>query len=136
MPNPVQSLGTSVSKEVLKKEIEIAAISLNKRKMNSDVAMIKSLIEEISPDYQTSQIGENFERRVELLQSSIITLKSRAVRIGNADIVGLCELTGNIVTDIKERPIPPNLRHLLVMPKLVLGFKSAMLTGGGKSGSA
>lgn len=128
VPNPVQSLGTGVPRETLWKEIATAAKSLNSRKLNSDVDMIKSLIEEIIPDYENSNIGEDFHRRIPLLQSSINSLNSRALRLGYDDVANLCDMAGNIITDIGERPIPPNLRHLMVMPKLLQGFQAALLT--------
>jgi hypothetical protein len=50
----------------------------------------------------------------------------RAHRIGDENLFDLCELSENILTDIKERPNPPNLRNVGALPKLVTGFKFAL----------
>jgi hypothetical protein len=38
----------------------------------------------------------------------------------------LCELSQSILTEIRERPSPPNLRNVSALPKLVNGFKFAL----------
>jgi len=136
VPNPVQSLGTGVPRETYWKEIETAAVSLNSRKMNCDVDTIKMLIEEIIPDYENSSIGEDFRRRITLLQSSVESLHNRAMIFGYLDVANLCSMSGNIITDIKEHPVPPNLRHLEVMPKMVQGFQAALATLSSTTGTA
>ena len=136
VPNPVRSLGTGVPRETFWEEIEAAAISLSSRKVNSDIQMIKSLIEEIVPDYKDSNIGEDFRRRIELLRSSIDALHSRSMKFGYVNVANLCDMAGNIITDIGERTVPPNLRHFTVLPKLMQGFQAALLTWEAPTGTA
>ena len=128
VPNPVRSTGTGVPKETLWKEIRSAAKSLHARKLNTDIAMIRELVNEIVPDYEMSDITETFRRRIELLQSSVVGVHKRAERLGFWDLVSLCEIAANVVTEIKERPVPPNLRHLRALPKMVAGFETALLS--------
>ena len=47
-------------------------------------------------------------------------------RLGYDNLVSLCDLAGNVVKDVKERPRPPNVRHLRAMPQLVVGFETAL----------
>lgn len=126
VPNPVRATGTGVPKDALWKEIAKASKSLNLRKLNCDVDMIRSLVDEIIPDYQVGQIGDDFKRRVAMLQSTIENLNKRGRRLGHGNLVSLCELAGNVVNDVKERPKPPNVRHLRALPQLVVGFEMAL----------
>jgi hypothetical protein len=126
VPNPVYSTGTGVDKDVLWKEIAGASRALNQRKLDADVSMIRTLIEEIIPDYQVSLVTEDLKRRVALLDTTIDSIYRRAQRLGFENLISLCEIAGNIVRDIKERPIPPNVRHLRAMPQLVVGFEMAL----------
>jgi hypothetical protein len=126
VPNPVRATGTGMPRFELKKEIEAAAKALNVRKLNSDIVLIGELVSEIVPDYKSSTIGDDFKRRIGMLQDAIATIHRRAERLGFDNLVSLCELSGNIVIEIKERPIPPNLRHLRALPKMVEGFQLAL----------
>lgn len=126
VPNPVYSTGTGIDKDVLWKEIASASKSLNRRKLDADVAMIRTLIDEIIPDYQVSLVTDDLTRRLSLLQTTVETVHRRAQRLGFANLVSLCELAGNIVKDVRERPKPPNVRHLRAMPQLVVGFETAL----------
>ena len=126
VPNPVYSTGTGVPKDVLWKDIANASMSLNLRKLNCDVDMIRSLVAEIIPDYQVGQIGDDFRRRIGMLQSTIENIHKRGKRLGYGNLVSLCELAGNVVNEVKERPKPPNVRHLRAMPQLVVGFEMAL----------
>ena len=128
VPNPVRATGTGVSRDELGKEIARAASSLNIRKLSSDVTMIRELVGEILPDYEKSAIGETFLRRIEMLRTGVETVRRRAVRLGFADVVSLCEIADNVVSEIKARPVPPNLKHLRAMPKMVIGFETALLS--------
>ena len=136
VPNPVQSIGTGVPRDKFWRQVVSAGVSLNRRKINSDVEMINSLIEEIMPIYKKRNINEDFHRKIEILQSSLNALHRRALRFRHADIANLCDITGNIITDIKERPEPPSLRYLTVMPKMMLGFQAALSTLGAETGTA
>ena len=126
VPNPVRATGTGMPRYELKKEIEAAAKALNVRKLHSDIVLIGELVSEIVPDYKSSTIGDDFKRRIGMLQSAIATIHHRAERLGFENLISLCELSGNIVIEIKERPIPPNLRHLRALPKMVEGFHLAL----------
>jgi len=126
VPNPVLSTGSGIDKDVLWKDIAAASKSLNHRKLDADVAMIRSLVEEIIPDYQVSLVTEDSKRRIALLMSTIEGVHRRAKRLGHDNLVSLCDLAGNVVKDIKERPKPPNVRHLRAMPQLVVGFETAL----------
>ena len=128
VPNPVHSTGSGVSKDVLWKEIASASKSLNHRKLDADVGMIRTLVDEIIPDYQVSIYNDDTKRRVALLLSTIEGVHRRAQRLGFDNLVSLCDIAANIMSDIKERPKPPNVRHLRAMPQLVVGFETA-LTG-------
>jgi hypothetical protein len=39
----------------------------------------------------------------------------------------MCELANNVLGEIRERPVPPNLKHLRALPKLVSGFQMALM---------
>ena len=95
VPNPVRAIGTGVSREDLRAEITSCANALNLRKLNSDVSMIRSLADEIIPDYRNSNISEDFLRRIELMNTTIEVLCRRAGRLHFANLVSLCELAGN-----------------------------------------
>lgn len=126
VPNPVLSTGSGIDKDVLWKEIAAASKALNFRKLDADVGMIRTLVEEIIPDYQVSLVTDDFKRRIGLLQTTVESVHKRAQRLGNDSLVSLCEIAGNVVKDIKERPKPPNVRHLRAMPQLVVGFETAL----------
>ncbi len=126
VPNPVLSTGSGIDKDVLWKEIATASKSLNFRKLDADVGMIRTLVEEIIPDYQVSLVTDDFKRRIVLLQNTVEAVHKRAQRLGADSLVSLCEIAGNVVKDIKERPKPPNVRHLRAMPQLVVGFETAL----------
>jgi len=126
VPNPVHSTGMGVDKDVLWQEIAVASMALNRRKLEADVAMIRALVSEIIPDYQVSISTDDTTRRVALLLTSIEAVHRRARRLGDDNLVSLCELAGSVVKDIKERPKPPNVRHLRAMPQLVVGFETAL----------
>jgi CheY-like chemotaxis protein len=126
VPNPVHSTGMGIDKDVLWKDIAAASQSLNYRKLDADVAMIRTLVEEIIPDYQVSLVTDDFKRRIALLQSTVEAVHRRAQRLGYDNLVSLCDLAGNVVKDVKERPRPPNVRHLRAMPQLVVGFETAL----------
>ena len=136
VPNPVHATGTGVDKDVLWKEIATASKSLNLRKLNCDVDMIRSLVDEIIPDYQVGQIGDDFRRRIAMLQTTIENMHKRGKRLGHGNLVSLCELAGSIVNEVKERPKPPNVRHLRAMPQLVVGFETALQSMPGKTVAA
>lgn len=136
VPNPVHATGTGVDKDVLWKEIATASKSLNLRKLNCDVDMIRSLVDEIIPDYQVGQIGDDFRRRIAMLQTTIENMHKRGKRLGHGNLVSLCELAGSIVNEVKERPKPPNVRHLRAMPQLVVGFEMALQSMPGKTVAA
>lgn len=127
VPNPVRATGTGMSRIQLRKEIAVAARQLNVRKLNADILLIRSLVNEIMPDYEASNIGEDFRRRIYLLRGAIDTIQRRAARLKFENLVTLCELSGNIATEIEARPKPPNLRHLKAMPEMVTGFEIALL---------
>jgi hypothetical protein len=126
VPNPVHSTGSGIDKDVLWEEIATASKSLHHRKLNADVGMIRILVEEIIPDYQVSLATDDMKRRVALLLSTIEGVHRRARRLGFGNLVSLCDIAANIVSDIKERPKPPNVRHLRAMPQLVVGFETAL----------
>lgn len=126
VPNPVLSTGSGIDKDILWKEIATPSKSLNFRKLDADVGMIRTLVEEIIPDYQVSLVSDDFKRRIGLLQSTVESVHKRARRLGNDSLVSLCELAGNVVKDVKERPKPPNVRHLRALPQLVVGFETAL----------
>jgi hypothetical protein len=134
VPNPIHATGTGMPRYELKKEIEAAATALNVRKLNSDIVLIGELVNEIVPDYENGTIGDDFKRRIGMLHDAIATIHRRAERLDFENLVSLCELSGNIVIEIKERPIPPNLRHLRALPKMVEGFQMALAAmAGGQS---
>lgn len=126
VPNPVYSAGTGVPRENIRKEISKSAKMLNVRKLRSDIALIKSLVGEIMPEYENSAIDDNFTRQINLLAETIDGVNRRATRLQFDNLVGLCELAGNVTTDIRECPRPPQLRHIRAMPKLVEGFTTAL----------
>jgi len=135
VPNPVRATGTGVSRIQLRKEIAVAARQLNIRKLNADIVLIRDLVGEIMPDYEHSNIGEDFRRRIDLLQGAVETIHRRATRMRFEHLITLCELSGNIVGEIRANPKPPNLRHLRAMPEMVTGFEIALLKmteGGGR----
>ncbi len=136
VPNPVRSIGTGIAREYLRKEIAEAITTLNIQKISGNIALVRELVEELIPDYQTSYINEKFKKRIEMLQEVVTDLQWGATRIGNGDILSLCELAGSIVTEIKARPIPPNLRHIKAMPKLVTGFETALASARENTGAA
>jgi CheY-like chemotaxis protein len=126
VPNPVLSTGSGIDKDVLWKDIAAASKSLSHRKLDADVQMIRTLVEEIIPDYQVSLVTDDLKRRIALLLTTIEGVHRRAQRLGNGNLVSLCDLAGNVIKDIKERPRPPNVRHLRAMPQLVVGFETAL----------
>jgi hypothetical protein len=126
VPNPVLSTGSGIDKDVLWKEIAVASKSLHHRKLDADVQMIRMLVEEIIPDYQVSLVTDDFKRRIVMLQNTVEAVHRRAQRLGYDNLVSLCDLAGNVVKDVKERPRPPNVRHLRAMPQLVVGFETAL----------
>jgi hypothetical protein len=136
VPNPVRSIGTGIARKFLREEIAEAVKTLNIHKFGSDIALIRELVEEIVPDYKTGYINDDFKRRIGMLHDVVEDLRLGATRIDNGDLISLCELTGSIVAEIKARPIPPNLRHIQVMPKLVVGFETALASAREKTGSA
>lgn len=128
VPNPVRSMGTGMSREECLREIEAASQSLTGRKLSNDIAAIRRLVYEIAPDYEAGNITDHFHRRVQELHAIVQMIQKRGLRIGNRDLVSMCELANNILGEIRERPTPPNLRHLRAMPKLVSGFQMALLS--------
>jgi CheY-like chemotaxis protein len=126
VPNPVQATGTGVPREQQWKEIAIAAKQLNARKLNADVEMFRTLVHEILPSYESSKIDDDFRRRVQMLQGIIVEVDRRAKRLGFFTLSDLCMLAGNMVNDVAENPVPPNLKHLRTMPKFVEGFEAAL----------
>jgi DNA-binding response OmpR family regulator len=127
VPNPVQATGTGMTRIQLKKEVAEAAKMLNVRKLNADILQIRALVHEIMPDYERSNISDDFKRRLGLLYEGVQTIQRRAERLKFENLITLCELSANIVGDIKIRPVPPNLRHLKAMPEMVTGFEIAFL---------
>jgi DNA-binding response OmpR family regulator len=127
VPNPVRATGTGMTRIQLRKEIAVAAKALSVRKLNADILLIRSLVGEVMPDYETSNISDDFRRRIGLLQGAVDTIRRRAERLKFDNLVTLCELSGNIVTEIRANPKPPNLRHLKAMPEMVNGFEIALL---------
>ena len=126
VPNPVLSTGSGIDKDILWKDIATASQSLNFRKLDAEVQMIRTLVDEIIPDYQVSLVTDDFKRRIGMLQNTVENVQRRAKRLGHGNLVSLCEIAGNVVKDIKERPKPPNVRHLRAMPQLVVGFETAL----------
>jgi len=126
VPNPVQATGTGVPREQQWKEIAIAAKALNTRKLNADVEMFRMLIHEVMPSYEASKVDDDFRRRIALLQQTIVEVDRRAKRLGFFTLSDLCMLAGNMVNDVAENPVPPNLKHLRTMPKFVEGFEAAL----------
>lgn len=128
VPNPVHASGTGVSREELQRQISAASQNLNARKLTNDVAMIRRLVYEILPDYEASNINDHFRRRVAILHNIVTMIGKRARRMSNQDLLSMCELANNVVGEIRANPIPPNLKHLKAMPKLVSGFQMALLS--------
>ncbi len=129
VPNPVYEIGTGKSRDELRQQIDTSSMQLSERKLNTDVQTIKSILEEIHPFYQLSQIDKDFMNKVDLMHDVIQSVQSRAKRIHYENLLHLCDIAGNITSDIKETPKPPNLRHLRAMPKLIEGFDLALAMG-------
>lgn len=126
VPNPMRVLGFGGNREEMWRDIHAASKQLNTRKLRADIRLVDALVREILPDYENGAIGEEFFARVGKLLSTMAGIERRAHRIGDQSLIDLCELSENILTDIKERPSPPNLRNVGALPKLVTGFKFAL----------
>jgi CheY-like chemotaxis protein len=127
VPNSVHDTGVGIPREQQWKDIAIAAKALNTRKLNADVEMFRSLIQEIMPSYEAARIDDDFRRRIALLQQTIVEVDRRAKRLGFFTLSDLCMLAGNMVNDVAENPVPPNMKHLRTMPKFVEGFEAALM---------
>lgn len=127
VPNPVHAAGTGVPRDEINRQIVQAAQSLNARKLSNDVMAIRRLFYEIAPDYEAGNITEHFHRRIAELHDIIQMIHRRGLKLGNRDIVSMCELGNNVLGEIRERPAPPNLKHLRALPKLISGFQMALL---------
>ena len=127
VPNPVHAAGTGVPRDEINRQIVQAAQSLNARKLSNDVMAIRRLFYEIAPDYEAGNITEHFHRRIAELHDIIQMIHRRGLKLGNRDIVSMCELGNNVLGEIRERPVPPNLKHLRALPKLISGFQMALL---------
>lgn len=127
VPNPVHASGTGVPREDLERQISAAAQNLTTRKLSNDVTAIRRLVYEIVPDYEAGNINDHFRRRVQDLHDIVAMIQRRGLKLGNQDLVSICELANNILGEIREHPTPPNLKHLRAMPKLVSGFQMALL---------
>jgi len=79
------------------------------------------------PDYEACTITERFHQRVAELHDVITMIRRRAQKLVNRDLVSMCELANNVLGEIRERPTPPNLKHLRAMPKLISGFQMALV---------
>ena len=126
VPNPMRVLGFGGDREELWRDIHAASKQLNLRKLRADIRLVDALVREILPDYENGAIGEDFFSSIEKLLMTLAGIDRRAHRIGDENLIDLCELSENILTDIKERPSPPNLRNVGALPKLVTGFKFAL----------
>ncbi|MAF47076.1 MAG: hypothetical protein QF393_09585 [Rhodospirillales bacterium] len=124
VPNPMRVLGYGGDRDELWKDIRAASTQLNARKLRSDIRLIDTLVREILPDYENSAIGEEFFDKIEKLLATIGGVNRRGRRMGDENLAELCELSQSILTEIKERPSPPNLRNISALPKIVAGFKS------------
>jgi len=127
VPNPVHAAGTGVPREELSRQISAASQGLNARKLSNDVTAIRRLFYELAPDYEAGNINEHFHRRITELHDIIAMMQRRGLKLGNRDLVSMCELADNVLGDIRERPTPPNLKHLRALPKLVSGFQMALM---------
>lgn len=127
VPNPVHAAGTGVPRREIARQISEAAKKLETRKLTNDIAAIRRLTYEILPDYEMSNISTHFHRRVRELHNIVEMLRVRAVRLANRDMIDMCELADNVLGEIAANPIPPNLKHLKAMPKLVTGFHTALM---------
>jgi len=136
VPNPVQAIGTGQSREELRRSIAESASALDLKKFDGDLSLIKTLVEELLPDYEDSNITDEFNRRIGLVDTLLVGVAHRARRVGYDNLHGLCEMACNVVIDIKENPIPPNTKHLLVMPKLIEAFDLAIKMAPDKVGAA
>ena len=126
VPNPMRVLGFGGDREELWRDIQVASKQLNVRKLLADIRLVDALVREILPDYENGAIGEEFFSSIEKLLMTLADIDRRAHQIGDENLIDLCELFENILTDIKERPSPPNLRNVGALPKLVTGFKFAL----------
>jgi DNA-binding response OmpR family regulator len=126
VPNPVRASGTGVSREDLWRQIASASQSLTARKLSNDVTAIRRLVYEILPDYEASNINDHLRRRLQELHDIVAMIHRRGLKLGNIDMVSVCELANNVLGEIRERPTPPNLKHLRALPKLVSGFHLAL----------
>mgnify|MGYP006919658410 CR=1 FL=1 len=136
VPNPVHAAGTGIPRETLLKQISAAAQDLDARKMSNDVLSIRRLVYEIIPDYQAGDITDRFRERVSDLYTTIGLLRVRAKRLGYLDVVSMCDIAGDVIGEIREQPVPPNLKRLRAMPKLVTGFHTALHTTPAHHGAA
>jgi DNA-binding response OmpR family regulator len=127
VPNPVHAAGTGMSREEMWRQISAASRSLSTRKLSNDITAIRRLIYEIMPDYEVSNITDRFRQRVAELHDVVTMIQRRALKLSNRDLVSMCELVNNVLGEIRERPIPPNLKHLRAMPKLISGFQMALM---------
>lgn len=126
VPNPVHAAGTGMSREELWRRISDASQGLTARKLSNDVAAIRRLFYELAPDYEAGNINEHFHRRIAELHDIVAMIQRRGMKLGNRDLVSMCELANNVLGEIRERPTPPNLKHLRALPKLVGGFQMAL----------
>jgi DNA-binding response OmpR family regulator len=127
VPNPVHASGTGMSREELWRQISAASQGLTARKLSNDVAAIRRLFYELAPDYEAGNINDHFHRRIKELYDIVGMIQRRGLKLGNRDLVSMCELANNVLGEIKERPTPPNLKHLRALPKLVSGFQMALM---------
>jgi DNA-binding response OmpR family regulator len=127
VPNPVHASGTGMSREDLWRQISAASQGLNARKLSNDVAAIRRLFYELVPDYEAGNINDHFRRRIGELHDVVAMIHRRGLKLGNRDLVSMCELANNVIGEIRERPTPPNLKHLRALPKLVSGFQMALM---------
>lgn len=126
VPNPMRVLGFGGDREEMWRDIHAASKQLNTRKLRADIRLIDALVREILPDYENGAIGEDFFNYIDKLLNTLGGIERRAQRIGDQNLIDLCQLSENILTDIKERPSPPNLRNVGALPKLITGFKFAL----------
>ena len=119
-------LGFGGNHDELWRDIHAAFKQLNTRKLRADIRLVDAQVREILPDYENGAIDDDFFAHVGKLQATLAGVERRARRMGDQSLIDLCQLSENILADIKERPSPPNLRNVGALPKLVTGFKFAL----------
>jgi hypothetical protein len=126
VPNPMRVLGFGGDREEMWRDIHAASKQLNARKLRADIRLFDALVRDILPAYENGAIDDEFFAYLGKLLKLLAGIERRARRIGDENLIDLCALSENILTDIKERPSPPNLRNVGALPKLVTGFKFAL----------